>query len=50
MYLFPFIQYMQGEFDSAQLELKRNEASVEILATEKERVLAKMKAEEGIVY
>ena len=38
---------MQGVYDSAQLELKRNEASVEILTTEKERVLAKMKVGEG---
>ena len=38
---------MQAEFDGMTLEVKRKESSLEMANTEKERILNRLKAEEG---
>lgn len=44
MHLFP--QQMQSEFEGLQLETKRKEASLDLVSTEKEKLMNRLKSEE----
>ena len=39
---------MQAEVDGLQMEVKRKESNLDMISTEKERILSRLKTEEGI--
>ncbi len=41
---------MQGEVDNLQAELKRKEGDIGIINTEKDRLINRMKVEEGKIF